>query len=144
MLDEKKVRCIEMLANGELTKTDVAKKLQIHRTTIYQWLDDKEFMAEYDKRLQEIKTLGQREFDAKLLKAIDEYWYLAQTTKDSRTKEKCLSYIIDRSLGKTASMINLNATAMQSNDSMKPEELEKEFEQWEDEVENESNEAYED
>ncbi|SHK42061.1 phBC6A51 family helix-turn-helix protein [Desulforamulus aeronauticus] len=135
MLDDKKVRCIEMLVQGELTKTEIAKRLQIDRTTIYNWLDNKEFMAELDKRLQEIKTLGEKEFNAKLLKAIDEYWYLIQTTKDSRTKEKALSYWIDRSLGKTVSQFNINATAKQENADIKPEDLEKEFEEWEDEIE---------
>ena len=103
MIDEKKVKCIELMIDGEHNKTEIAKIIGIDRTTIYNWLQDKEFTAAFDSRLQEVNDLAHKEFNAKLPKAIDEYWKLAMTTNDSRTKETALYKWIERSLGKVSS-----------------------------------------
>lgn len=105
MIDEKKIKCIELMIDGEHNKTEIAKIVGIDRTTIYNWLKDDEFVAALDSRLQEIKDLAHKEFNAKLPKAIDEYWKLAMTTNDSRTKETALYKWIERSLGKVTSNI---------------------------------------
>lgn len=101
IIDEKKREAIELIVSGEHNKTDIAKIVGISRTTLYEWLKDKEFMAEANRRTQEIKAQAERKFNGKLDIAIDEYWKLAMSKNDFRTKEKALSYWINRSLGNT-------------------------------------------
>jgi len=108
MLDEKKLLAIQLLIEGNLSKTEIAEKCNKSRTWLYEYvINDYECKAELDRRLRDIKTLGEKEFNAKLGMAIDEYWKLIQTTQDTRTKEKALAYWIDRSLGKTATKIEV-------------------------------------
>jgi len=108
MIDEKKRKCIELLVSGEHNKTDIAKIVGIDRTTIYNWLADNEFVTELNSRLQQIKDVAQKEFDSKLLIAIDEYWKLAMTTNDTRTKETALYKWIERGIGKVSNSITVS------------------------------------
>lgn len=118
MMDEKKVKALELLVAGEHTKVDIAKIVGVERSTLYNWINNPEFVAELDKRLQEVKDLAKKEFDAKLPRAINEYWELAMTTQDSRTKESVLYKWIERSLGKVATRIDLEASTKQTNNTV--------------------------
>ena len=108
MLDERQIKAIELLIAGEETKTDIAKIIGISRQTLYSWMSDGEFIAEMDKRLQDIKTQAQKTFDARLDKAVNEYWKLAMTTTDVRTKQIALSGWIDRCLGRATSRVEMS------------------------------------
>jgi len=108
MIDERQRKAIELIVSGEYQITQVAELVGVHRTTIYNWMDNDEFKAEMDKRLQDIKTRAEKELNSKLLKAIDLYWELAVDPKtDKRTKQIALSYIIDRNLGKPTSKMEM-------------------------------------
>jgi len=115
IIDEQKRKAIELLVAGEYTKTDIAEIVGVSRQCIYNWLDNGDFVKALDTRLQSITTLAEKEFDAKLEKAIDEYWKLAMTTQDSRTKEKALSYWIDRCLGKTTTKLDVSSEVKVDN-----------------------------
>ena len=109
MIDERQRQAIELLVSGEHTKVEIAKSVGISRGTLYNYLDNEEFMGELNKRLQDVKTLAEKEFDAKLDTAIDLYWKLATSPDtDNRTKQIALSYIIDRSLGRTTSKTEIS------------------------------------
>jgi hypothetical protein len=47
-----------------------------------------------------MKTQASKDFVSRLPKALEEYWKICLSTSDVRTKEKALSYWIDRSLGR--------------------------------------------
>ena len=98
---------IELLISGEYKMQEIADLVGVARNTLYTWLEREEVKAEMNKRLQEIRTNASKLFDAKLDKAIDEYWKLAMTTTDVRTKQIALSYWIDRSLGKTTTKLDI-------------------------------------
>lgn len=106
MLNEKKIQVIEMMATGDYTVAEAMEKVGMHRTTYYKWIDDEEFMAELNKRLQGMKTQASKDFVSRLPKAIEEYWKICTSSTDVRTKEKALSYWIDRSLGRIQSVTN--------------------------------------
>lgn len=133
MIDERKRQAIELLIEGRETKSNIANIVGVSRQCLYNWFEDKEFMAEMDSRLQQIKNLAEKEFNSKLPRAIDEYWHLIQTTKDSRTKEKALAYWIDRSLGKVTTKHEI--TAKQDTDKVDDDILQAEIEEWESEFE---------
>lgn len=108
MIDERQRKAIELMVSGEYQITQVAELVGVHRSTIYNWMDNEEFKAEMNKRVQDIKTRAEKELNSKLLKAIDLYWELAVDPKtDKRTKQIALSYIIDRNLGKPTSKMEM-------------------------------------
>ena len=53
IIDGVKEKCITMLLRGD-NITDTAKQLKVSRQTIYDWMNNKEFANELDKRRQEI------------------------------------------------------------------------------------------
>lgn len=114
MLDERKLQAIELLASGEYTKTEVAKIIGISRQGLYDWLKDREFVAKLDERLHDIKDQCQKEFYYRLPTAIEEYWKLAMTTNDSRTKEAALSKWIERALGRVTNQLIVTAETKQT------------------------------
>jgi DNA-binding XRE family transcriptional regulator len=115
MLDDKKLQAIDYLASGEYTKTEVAKLVGVSRTSLHKWLSkDEEFIAKLNERLQEIKDQCQKEFYYRLPIAIEEYWKLAMTTNDSRTKEAALSKWIERALGRVTNQLIVTAETKQN------------------------------
>ncbi len=115
MLDQKQIEVIEMMVTGEYTVSEAMKTVGISRQTYYEWIKRKEYIAEYDKRLQAIRNQAQKEFVSFLPKAIEEYKKICMSTTDVRTKEKALANWIDRSLGKVASTVNISEDKQESN-----------------------------
>ncbi|SFM38097.1 CENP-B N-terminal DNA-binding domain-containing protein [Gracilibacillus orientalis] len=55
----------QLLAEGELTKTEIAKRCGIASQTLYVWYnDDAVFKAELDRRLQQRKVLVEKIIDS--------------------------------------------------------------------------------
>ena len=114
MLDDRKILAIQYLAEGEKPKTEIAKLVGISRQTVYDWLDDDEFKAELDRRLQQRKVLVEKIIDSKLEEAVKSLWELAKTTKNARVKAQTLQYLIDRALGKATSKLEVEAVQQKS------------------------------
>lgn len=108
ILTDKQEQAIEMMITGDYTKQEIAKCLQVDRSTIYNWLKDETFLARLEKGLQGVKNQANKEFTSRLPKAIEEYWKICTSSTDVRTKEKALANWIERSLGRIASTININ------------------------------------
>ncbi len=107
---------IEYMITGEYTMQEIADLIGVARNTLYTWLDRDDVKKKMDERLQEIKTSASKQFDAKLDKAIDEYWKLATDPKtDKRTKQIALSYWIDRALGKPVARTEMTDSTQQDN-----------------------------
>lgn len=103
MLDDRKILVIQHLAEGEKTRTDIAKLVGISRQTLYDWLDDDEFKAELDSRLQQRKVLLEKIIDSKLTDMTEQLANLIYTTKNDRVKAQSIQYWLDRGLGKATS-----------------------------------------
>ena len=132
MIDERHIKMIELLVSGEYKITEIAELIGVARQTIYDWLKREDVKAELDERLRVIRTNSQKLFDAKLDKAIDEYWKLAMTTTDVRTKQVALSYWIDRALGKTTSRLEM--TDNRTDTYISEEDILADIEELEDEL----------
>lgn len=106
-MDERKIRVIELLLEG-YEKADIAKQIGVSRQTIYNWMDKDDWKAEFDKRLNQIKTNAAKLFDSKLDAVINE-WYkmMMDDTCEKRTRAKLLVDWVDRSLGKPASHLEV-------------------------------------
>ncbi|MGF7057200.1 phBC6A51 family helix-turn-helix protein [Brassicibacter mesophilus] len=108
MLDQQKILAIQLLVDGELSRTDIAKKVGVSRQALYNWLDNDEFKAELNRRIQDRKVLCEKIIDSKLQDAVDKLWELQLSTQNSRVKAEVLKYFIDRALGKPASKLEMN------------------------------------
>ena len=99
MLTEKQDKAITMLIEGQ-TKTAVANELKISRTTLYKWLDDKEFTAEMHRRGQKMcdEALNDAKLDVK--KLLGELKKMALTSENENIKLTAINSLLDRVLGK--------------------------------------------
>lgn len=109
MLDDRQTLAIQHLAEGIETRTNIAKKVGIDRSTLYNWLNDDEFVAELDKRLLQRKTLVEKIVDSKLENMVKQLETLIQTTDNDMVRSRSLIYWIDRGLGKPTSKVELEA-----------------------------------
>lgn len=118
MLDNKKMQCIELLIEGRKTKQDIAKIVGIHRTVVYDWLKDSEFIAELDKQLHEIRTQTEHKICGMANAVADELYNIALTSKDVRTRNSACQYILDRVLGKPTSTTSVNAVVSDNSETI--------------------------
>lgn len=51
MLDERKLKAIELLVEGKLNRTEIAKEVGVTRPTLYNWEKEEEYSQEYDRLL---------------------------------------------------------------------------------------------
>ncbi|KOO46404.1 phBC6A51 family helix-turn-helix protein [Priestia koreensis] len=128
ILNDKKIMAIQLLVDGELNKTDIAKRCEISRQSLYDWLDNEEFKKELDRRIQQRKGLVEKIIDSKLEGAVDQLFRLADTTENARVKAQVLQYIIDRGLGKPTTKLDV-AAEMKPNQSVTKDVLEAEFDE---------------
>ncbi|WP_139692531.1 phBC6A51 family helix-turn-helix protein [Sporolactobacillus terrae] len=130
IIDQKKQDAINMLVQGTMKRTDIASKLEISRTTLYDWMNNADFIAALDKAQRQIKDFGERNIAAKLNTAIDEYWELRNTTTNEAVKNDIYRYFIDRSLGKPTSKLDVNAESNFPRKTIDADELQKELDEF--------------
>lgn len=107
VIDKQKVECIDYLIAG-YTITDTAKLLNICRQSIYNWLADKDFKAELDKRIQELSVAGNNKILADVITYVDRLKLLATKSKSEKVQLDALTYLLDRVYGKPTSNLNVN------------------------------------
>lgn len=106
-LSDRQTKFVEMMVEGQTTKTDIAKILDVSRQTLYDWLDNPEVVAEIDKRLTAIRTQADKQIKSHLTPVVSELLKLALTCTDSRTKNNACQYLINRVLGSPTSNVNV-------------------------------------
>lgn len=109
MLDERQLLAVEKLVEGVLTRTDIAKVVGIHRTTLYKWLDDPEFVAEVDRRLQVIKGFAENKIKAHVGFALNNLIELAADSSNRRVQAQVNQYLMDRALGRPTTKVDVEA-----------------------------------
>lgn len=137
MIDDRKILAIELLADGELPKTEIAKRIGVSRQALYDWLNDDEFKIELDNRLQGRKVLVQKIIDSKLEFVIDKLFDLATNTKNARVQAQVLQYLADRALGKPSSTMSIIAET-KNDKKISQDVLENEFDEWESQMDSDN------
>lgn len=84
---------------SDITVTEIAKKLNVSRTTIYAWLKGKEVKAELEEREQQRKKFGNSKIIRYLPTSIDNMIKLANNGTYLRVKFQANKYLIDQGLG---------------------------------------------
>ncbi|SDJ76485.1 phBC6A51 family helix-turn-helix protein [Salimicrobium halophilum] len=130
MLDERQMRAIEYVAEGQLNRSDIAKRVGISRPTLYKWLDDDEFVSEVNSRLQKERGLAEKKIDAKLDFAVGKLYEIAQDNSNRRVQADVLKYLVDRSLGKPTTKLDLDAS-LNDEKNVEADVLDQEFQEYE-------------
>ncbi|WP_186320514.1 phBC6A51 family helix-turn-helix protein [Fictibacillus phosphorivorans] len=131
IIDDKKILAIELLADGELTKTAVSERVGIARQTLYDWLGNEEFIAALDERLHNRKKFVEKMFDGKLEFVVDKLYELATDDSNKRVQAQILCYLADRSLGRIPSKHELTTKIDAGKPNVSTDILEEEHAKWE-------------
>lgn len=101
ILNDKHILCMQKLLEGQ-NISKIAKSLKVSRQSIYNWLEDKDFITEMDKLRQQTISQAENKLNGKVATYLDELEALAL---DADTSEKVradlLKYLINRTLGNT-------------------------------------------
>ncbi|MBC3797156.1 IS630 transposase-related protein [Acetobacterium tundrae] len=96
-----------LIAGNEITT--VAKTVNVSRSTIYNWLSDKEFKDEMEARKKQIVEEGNAYITAYTLSHIEVIHKIAISNTDKRTALMAAQYLVDRSLGKMSNKVDADA-----------------------------------
>lgn len=127
MLHEKQLLAINLLVEGKQKRTDIAKACGVSRNALYDWMDNVEFKAEWEKSLQRIINYGEQSIKANLDKHIQNILVLANSAESEKIKLDANCYLIDRVLGKTTTKIDVTAEQKQTTE-LDSNQIESEFE----------------
>jgi predicted DNA-binding protein YlxM (UPF0122 family) len=133
IIDEKKRLAIELLADGERTKTEIAEVIGVSRQALYDWLGNEEFIAALDERLQNRKKFVEKRFDVKLEFVIDKLYELASDSSNKRVQAQVLQYLADRSLGRIPAKHELTTKIDTGGNNYDQSEIKEVFDMIEDE-----------
>ena len=125
MLDEKQLKCIELLMRG-IPITEISKELKVSRQTIYNWKETEEFKAELDRVGQELLSSAIYKLKRAAPVAADKLIDLLTKGKYEKTKLSAAIDILDRNLGKATTKIE-TTTANEDNNKVNDDILEQEF-----------------
>lgn len=107
MLDERQLKVCELLSQG-MPITEISKNVGVSRQTIYTWKEMEEFKAELDKLGQEYISSAQGRLKNAAKDAADMLIDLLKKGKYEKTRLAAAADILDRSLGKATTKIDIN------------------------------------
>ncbi|EJO5346398.1 helix-turn-helix domain-containing protein [Clostridium botulinum] len=115
---------ITMLIEG-VGSTDIAKKLNVTRQTIYNWQEKDHVKAELDRRRRELSRQGNHLIMKDLTTYIDNIKQLANDKSDKRVSLAANQYLLNRIYGNPTSVVEDNTT--DNNDNVDTNVLEEEL-----------------
>lgn len=117
VLNKEHHKAIELLVNGS-RPVDVAKEIGKSRSTIYAWMEDKEFKAELDKQRKKISDTALNKVRYKVGNYLESIEAIANTSDNESIKLQAYGMLLDRALGKATSKQDISVT---NNDSVNEE-----------------------
>lgn len=96
---------LTMLMQGE-NITDIAKKLEVNRGTIYNWLNKDCVKAELTRRKQELTTQANQLIMRDLATYVDNIKALANQKEDKRVSLAANQYMVNRAIGTPTGVID--------------------------------------
>ncbi|EPY2279528.1 helix-turn-helix domain-containing protein [Clostridium sporogenes] len=124
VLTVKQSDMITMLIEGE-NITDIAKKLNVTRNTIYAWMNKDNVKAELDRRKRELASQGNQMILKDLTTYIGNIKELANDNSDKRVSLAANQYLLNRIYGNPTSVVEDNTS--DNNDNLNDNELEQEL-----------------
>ncbi|MFW2500427.1 IS630 transposase-related protein [Clostridium diolis] len=111
-------KMIDLLLAGE-NISDIAKTLNVARSTIYDWKNRSEIKAELESRREQLKKSAQDKITNDIGTFVDNMKKLANSSTDIRVKFQANKYLIDQCLGSPSAAkedINTNSTGKENTD----------------------------
>ncbi|AVP61705.1 resolvase [Clostridium botulinum] len=124
VLTVKQSDMITMLIEGH-SITDIAKKLNVTRNTIYAWMNKDNVKAELDRRKRELAHQGNQIILKDLTTYIDNIKNLANDRSDKRVSLAANQYLLNRIYGNPTSVVEENSN--ENNDNLDTNVLEEEL-----------------
>ena len=122
ILAEKHLKCIDLIIEGK-NITDIAKILKVSRAAIYNWLKDKEFNNELDKRKQEIKSKGMDKMLCELELHLNNISNLALNSASDAVRLNASSFYVEHVLGKATTKIETNTDSKEDEKDLNMDEI---------------------
>lgn len=92
-------KMIDLLLTGE-NISNIAKTLNVARSTIYDWKNRSEIKAELESRREQLKKSAQDKITNDLCTYVDNMKQLANSSTDIRVKFQANKFLIEQGLGK--------------------------------------------
>lgn len=126
VLSVKESDMITMLIEGH-SITDIAKKLNITRQTVYNWMEKDNVKAELDRRRRELSRQGNSIILKDLTTYIDNIKNLANDKSDKRVSLAANQYLLNRIYGNPTNVVedNTDSTGDNVDTNVLEEELNK-------------------
>ncbi|MCW6105640.1 helix-turn-helix domain-containing protein [Clostridium sporogenes] len=124
VLTVKQSDMVTMLIEGH-SITDIAKKLNVTRNTIYAWMNKDNVKAELDRRKRELAHQGNQIILKDLTTYIDNIKNLANDRSDKRVSLAANQYLINRVYGNPTSVVE--ESKENNNDNLDTNVLEDEL-----------------
>lgn len=100
-------KMIDMLLSGE-NISDIAKILNVARSTIYEWKRKPLVMAELETRRSELKKTAQDKITSDVCTYIDNMKQMANQKTDNRVRYQANKFLIEQCLGKATTIDEKN------------------------------------
>lgn len=124
MLNEKQIKSIELLIDGNYGIQEIADAVGVHRSTIHGWRTrNEEYQEEYKKRLQAKTQAVSQKFNERLDVAVESLYDII-TNPDVATRERkdAAIYWINRVAGTPTSRTEINDST-KDNQSISEQDL---------------------
>ena len=96
--------------------TEIARELEISRSTFYDWMKKGEFTSEVDRFIQEIRTSAEKNMTAKIEDYVQALEEIAFTGRSEKNRTEALTYLLDRVLGKATTKVQDVTEASKDNE----------------------------
>lgn len=126
MLNRKQILAIDQLIEGERNRKQIAEFVGVSRNTLYAWLDNDEFVAEWDRRVQQVQSFSDKRIQSNVNFALGNLLKLAADDSNKRVQAQVNMYLVDRALGRPTAKVDLEA-GMKNNAPTRADVLESEF-----------------
>lgn len=110
-LGEKHRKAIELLIAGDLTKEQIADSVNVSRKTLYNWLENEDFAAEYTAQLDEMDRKIRRRIAGMATKALDRQEKILDKSKNDMAAATVAADVLDRAGYKPDDKIAVEAAA---------------------------------
>ncbi|MCX0380137.1 IS630 transposase-related protein [Clostridium perfringens] len=122
ILAEKHLKAIDLIIEGK-NLTDISRILKVSRTSIYNWLKDKEFNNELNKRKQEIKSKGMDKMLCELELHLNNISDLALNSSSDAVRLNASSFYVEHVLGKATTKIESTTDSKEDEKDMNMDEI---------------------
>ena len=101
---------IKLLIEGNLSKSEIAKNVKITRKTLYNWLNDDDFKAEYDEALAEMERITKAKIGSMAYRALERQEKILDKSKNDIAAAAVAKDVLDRAGYAPEDKINIKNT----------------------------------